>query len=177
MKGTGKEKNEKGLWKFFFWPLVWLLVFWSAHIISDRCDTFNSLGLWSAIAGTIVLCWALALHIVAGKSLKKFGHTEGHTSIWPDRMVTCGIYSCMRHPQHLGLAMIPIGFALLSGSIIAVAACGWAILAALWFVIVIEEPECQKKFGEEYCRYMQATPAFSLSFICLMAGWNELKKT
>ena len=83
----------------------------------------------------------------------------------------------MRHPQHLGLAMIPGGLALLSGSIIAVAACGWAVLAALWFVIVIEEPECQKKFGEEYRRYMQTTPAFSLSFRCLAAGWNELKKT
>jgi len=176
MKDTREKKSEKGLWKFFFWPLVWLIVFVSAHIISGRCGTSDSVGVWSIFAGTAMLCWALAIHIVAGKTLRKFGHTEGHSSIWPDRMVTRGIYSCMRHPQHLGLALIPVGLAFLAGSMIALAASGWAVLAALWFVIVVEEPECQKKFSQEYFQYMQTTPAFSLSIKCLTAGWKELKK-
>jgi protein-S-isoprenylcysteine O-methyltransferase Ste14 len=166
---------KNGLWKFIFWPVVWITVFWSASIISEGCGSSDRLGLWSVFAGAAMLVWAFAIHIVAGKTLKKMGHTTGHKSIWPNRLVVNGIYSCMRHPQHLGLSMIPAGIALLAGSLTAVAAAGWAIMAALWFVLIIEEPECQGKFGAEYFRYMQTTPPFSLNFKCLVKGWRALK--
>ncbi len=173
---TKSKHNITGLWKFFFWPVIWAAVFWSAYLLHERCTDFDSLGIWSVFTGAGILIWAFAIHIVAGKSLKKFGHTPGHKSIWPNQMVTTGIYSCMRHPQHLGLAMIPLGIALISGSASAVLSAGWAILAALFFVIVIEEPECMKKFSEEYFQYMQETPPFCLHPKCLAKGWKELKE-
>lgn len=169
-------KKSKGLWKFFFWPVVWFIVFWAAYLPKAKCINADSLGIWSTIIGIFILLWAFAIHIVAGKTLKKKGHTPGHKSIWPNRMVTIGIYSCMRHPQHLGLAMIPLGIAFLLRSMAAVLVAGWAVLAAFFFVIVIEEPECIEKFGEEYFRYVQNTPAFSLRLQCLVKGLREFKK-
>jgi len=171
-----KTKKKKGLWKFLFWPAVWLIVFWAAYVLKERCIDADSLGIWSIIFGIVILFWAFAIHIVSGKTLKKMGHTSGHKSIWPNRMVTTGIYACMRHPQHLGLAMIPLGIAFLLTSMTAVLAAGWAVLAAFFFVIVIEEPDCMEKFGEEYFRYAKNTPAFSLRLQCLAKGLKELKK-
>ncbi|MCD6527959.1 MAG: isoprenylcysteine carboxylmethyltransferase family protein [Desulfuromonas sp.] len=169
-------KNKKGIWKFFFWPAVWIMVFFAASLLDKQYDRSPSMGHWSIPVGIAVLLWGLTVHIVAGKTLKKRGHTTGHKSIWPDQLVTSGIYSCMRHPQHLGLALIPLGIALLLGSITAIFTSGWAILAASLFVIIIEEPECQEKFSDEYFRYMQRTPPLSLSVKCLATGWKELKK-
>lgn len=171
-----KCTRKKGLWKFFFWPVVWIVVFLTAYLLHQRCADSDSLEIWSVFVGTGILTWAFAIHIAAGKSLKKFGHTPGHKGIWPDKMVTAGIYSCMRHPQHLSLAMIPLGIALMMGSISAVLSAGWAVLAAFLFVIVIEEPECLRKFGEGYFLYMQQTPPFCLRPQCLAMGWKALKK-
>ena len=177
----GPDQNRKrrlipeGLWKFLFWPFVWLLVYLSAYMLHKQCACSDRLGAWSVLLGLAIMVWALAVHIVAGKSLKRFGHSSGHKSIWPDRLVTSGIYSCMRHPQHLGLALLPLGAALVSGYLSALLASGWAVLAAFFFVLVIEEPECLQKFGKDYCRYMKDTPAFCLHPRCLKMGWKWLK--
>ena len=72
--------------------------------------------------------------------------------------------------------MIPLGIALIMGSASAVLSAGWAILAAFFFVIVIEEPECMKKFSDDYFHYMQETPPFCLHPQCIAKGWKELKK-
>ncbi len=82
----------------------------------------------------------------------------------------------MRHPEHLGLAIIPFGVALLLNSLVALLSSGWAILAAFFFVVVIEEPECVGRFGGDYFEYMKSTPAFSLRVGCLVKGLRELSK-
>lgn len=167
---------KSGLWKFFFWPLVWSVVFATAAIADSEYGASTIPGSWPLIVGIAILIWALAIHIIAGKTLKKLGHSQASTTIWPDQMVTVGIYSCMRHPEHLGLALMPLGIAFIIGSISALLAAGWAILAGALFVLFVEEPECLDKFGADYYHYMRNTPAISLNINCMLSGWQELKR-
>jgi len=126
--------------------------------------------------GIIILVWAFTIHIIAGKTLKRLGHSREHAGIWPDRLVTSGIYLCMRHPQQLAFVLIPIGVALILTSPTAMISSGWGVLAAFLFVLMIEEPECLRKYGTTYYEYMGKTPAFSLKPGCIVAGLNELKR-
>ncbi len=174
---SGDQKTPKEIWKFLYWPVVWFLVFLPGYLLKDIWSLTDVFGIWLSILGIVVLAWGFSLHITAGKTLKKMGHTPGHRSIWPNRLVKSGIYSCMRHPEHLGLAIVPFGIALLLNSLVAILSSGWAILAAFFFVAVIEEPECIEKFGEDYFEYMESTPAFSLRPGCLAKGLRELRKT
>ncbi len=122
-----------------------------------------------------MILYGLAVHIVAGKTLKALGHTSGNNSIWPDRLVIKGIYSAMRHPQHLGLTLIPMGIGCLIGSFQAVLAAGWTVAAAFFFVLAVEEPECIRKFGQDYFHYMEQTPPFSLRPSALIQGIKFIK--
>lgn len=81
----------------------------------------------------------------------------------------------MRHPQHLGLLLVPFGIALLFASPAMLAALGWTIAATLLFIIFVEELECIAKFGEDYCRYMMRVPAFSLNPSCLLHGIRTMR--
>jgi len=164
-----------GLWKFAYWPVTWAIIFLPAIILDPVFPLTGYLAVLSEISGIAVLVWALTIHIVAGRTLKRLGHSRKNGSLWPDRLVAVGIYSCMRHPQHLGLALMPVGIALVFASPIAVMLSGWGIAAALVFVLVIEEPECLKKFGVTYCRYTETTPAFSLKPGCIVAGLHRLR--
>ena len=128
------------------------------------------------VTGAVILLYGLLVHIVAGKTLKKLGHSPENRSIWPDRLVTAGIYTSMRHPQHLGLTLIPLGIACMISTMQALLAAGWTVTAALFFVLVIEEPECIQKFGKNYFRYMEKIPAFSIHPGSLLQGLKFLKE-
>jgi len=166
----------KGLWKFAYWPVIWAVIFLPSIIWGDTGSMNGYLQVLSRILGIVILAWAFTLHTIAGKTLKRFGHSPESSSIWPDRLVSVGIYSCMRHPQHLSLATIPVGISLLLASPIAIILSGWGILAASLFVFAIEAPDCLKKFGMTYYKYMKTTPAFSLKPGCIAVGLNALKQ-
>lgn len=165
-----------GLWKFAYWPITWAIIFLPTIIRGDIGSIGGLLEALCMAFGIVILAWAFIIHIVAGRTLKRLGHSQGHASIWPDRLVTVGIYSCMRHPQHLAFVLIPVGIALVLASPTAMISSGWGILAAFLFVLVIEEPECLKKFGLTYYEYMGRTPSFSLKPSCIIAGLNKLKQ-
>lgn len=165
----------KGLWKFAYWPIAWTLVFLPAAVTGDVGSMDGALGLSLKVLGAAVVIWALVIHTVAGRTLKRLGHSRGQGGIWPDRLVTVGIYSCMRHPQQLGLALMPLGIASLLASPLALGLSGWGVLAAFLFVLAIEEPECLEKFGTAYHEYMKRTSAFSLKPSCILIGLKRLQ--
>jgi len=165
----------KGLWKFAYWLIAWTLVFLPGAVTGDIGSIGGALGVFLRVLGALTVMGALIIHIIAGRTLKRLGHSRGQGGIWPDRLVTVGIYSCMRHPQHLGLALIPLGLTALLASPTALISSGWGILAASLFVLAIEEPECLEKFGTAYHEYMNRTPAFSLEPSCVVIGLKRLK--
>jgi len=76
----------------------------------------------------------------------------------------------MRHPMLFGLTLLPLGWALLLGSptFITVIA-PLEMLFIVIMVIVFEEREVDKKFGEAYEHYRQKVPMVSFEWKCLKA--------
>ena len=162
------------VWKFLFWPIVWIVVFlpgwiWPLYLNDPIRSVIFFIGL-------MLFVYAMALTSIGGKTLKRFAHQGKHQSFWPEKFTTLGIYGCMRHPMHLGLALLPIAVSLMWGSIPVILTAGWGVAAAIWFVLVIEEKEALQHFGNEYSQYMQHTPPFVLSPKCLLKGYAILKR-
>ncbi len=157
------------IWKFFYWPAVWFIALWPW-----RVPAWHGGMIWN-VMGMLLISYGLLVHIIAGKTLKFLGHTPQNSSIWPDKLVDAGIYSQMRHPQHLGLMLIPLGIACMISTFQALLASGWTAAAALFFIVVIEEPECIEKFGSSYFQYMKNTPAFTLRPSAVLGGLKFLK--
>jgi protein-S-isoprenylcysteine O-methyltransferase Ste14 len=125
--------------------------------------------------GAILLVAALFLASSGGRTLAKFAHQEAHEHFWPDKFTEFGVFGCMRHSMHLGLAILPMSLALISGSALTIAASGWGVAAALWFVLVIEEKDTLDKYGRVYTDYMQRVPPFSLTPACFKAALKVWK--
>ena len=156
------------LWKFLYWPVVWILIFIPGLIWPVALE-----GAWlpvSRIFGVILLLYALFLSSSGGRVLAKLAHREEHETFWPDRFTEFGLFSCMRHPMHLGLALFPVALALLLGRVLPIVGSGWGIAAAFWFVLQIEEKDALEKFGDVYVDYMLRVPPFSINPKCLREG-------
>lgn len=153
------------IWKFIYWPFIWLLIFIPAFLWPLSLH-----GTWkivSIIAGILLLFCSLFLSASGGRILARLAHSEKHETFWPDKFTDFGIFSCMRHPMHLGLAIFPVAIALISGFVPAICSSGWGVAGALWFVIYIEEKDALEKFAQIYNDYMQKVPPFSLKPGCL----------
>lgn len=156
------------IWKFLYWPVVWILIFIPGFIWPESLA-----GYWvtvSRILGMLLLFYALFLSSSGGRTLARLAHREEHETFWPDRFTTYGLFSCMRHPMHMGLAIFPVALALLFGRVLPIAASGWGVAAAFWFVLQIEEKDALEKFGDVYADYMKSVPPFSLRLSCIREG-------
>jgi demethylmenaquinone methyltransferase/2-methoxy-6-polyprenyl-1,4-benzoquinol methylase len=165
---------QKEIWKFFYWIISIGIVFLANKIINLYLE-----GFWrgvGAVFGIIIIFYSLIVASIAGRTLKLFAHKNAQErNFWPDKFTKIGIYSCMRHPMHLGLALLPVGIALVLGNIGAIFASGWAVAMALIFILMIEEPQTLKKF-ENYPEYIKDVKAFNLSLECLKKGFFAIKK-
>lgn len=74
-------------------------------------------------------------------------------------LAASGPYAYVRHPQYLAFMMIMSGFLLQWPTLVTLAM--FPILVTMYARLARrEEQEALSEFGEEYRRYMQATPAF-----------------
>ena len=108
-----------------------------------------------------------------GKLLRIFGDCELWG--WSTKLITQNIYSCVRHPHHLGVGLFMTFLALLIGLpitffIITISQWLWVFL----FVLFIEEKECLEKFGDQYVQYKKNVPMLIGNPICIV---KELFKT
>ncbi len=117
--------------------------------------------------GLIVTRLAFTAAATGGRELKK-GRSAGTPRLETDKIVTTGIYSCMRHPMLFGLTLLPLGWALILGSphfIFFLAPVEIAIIIVM--VFTVEEAECRRKFGADYLEYKNRVPAVTLRPRCL----------
>lgn len=79
----------------------------------------------------------------------------------PPKLVMSGPYRFVRNPMLTGIffLLFGIGFAFNSLSLV-VLFTPLYILAHLWEIKEIEEPELVKRFGEDYIKYQNRTPIF-----------------
>lgn len=121
----------------------------------------------SAVFGILVLSLAFRAAANGGRELAG-GRIGDIPRLETNRLVTSGLYGCMRHPMLFGLTLLPLGWALLLGSptfIVLIAPL--EMLFIILMVIIFEEMEVSRKFGEAYDVYCQKVPMVSFNFKCL----------
>jgi protein-S-isoprenylcysteine O-methyltransferase Ste14 len=102
-----------------------------------------------------------------GKLLKLLGESKewGCTS----RLVTTGVYQCVRHPHHLGVGIFMTSLGLLIGhpwSFLIITVIQWMWI--LGFLFLVEERELVEKFRAEYKVYRQQVPMLLPKPLCVL---------
>jgi protein-S-isoprenylcysteine O-methyltransferase Ste14 len=122
----------------------------------------------SFVLGGILLRLAFRAASCGGRELAKSGRDKELPRLETNRLVTSGIYAHMRHPMLFGLMLIPPALAFLLGSptfITVVAPLEMLFIA--FMVLIFEEMECKKKFGEPYKKYSSEVPMVCFRKNCL----------
>lgn len=155
------------LWLILLIGGAWLSIVVDLHYFkASFCNVYVHIIL--ALIGLLLIKFSFHAASVGGRELAQYGRTGDLPRLETNKLVTSGIYSCMRHPMFFGLIMLPLAFGFLLGSItfIAIIAPIEMIFIAV-MVLFFEEMECRKKFGKAYSEYANKVPMISLKRACL----------
>ena len=152
------------LWLIMLLGGAWYAVF---QDISNPYFKSISFHILSSIFGGIIIFFAFRASANGGRELTK-GRVGKIPSLETNQLVTSGIYNCMRHPMLFGLTLLPLGWSLLLGSptfILIIAPLEMIFIMIM--VMVFEEMEVSRKFGEAYEDYRHKVPMVSFQWRCL----------
>jgi protein-S-isoprenylcysteine O-methyltransferase Ste14 len=142
---------------------VWLLYLFHADTVSAAAFTeVARVELPSApllLSGLSLTAAGFALFLAATVSLVRRGGFKG---LETTQLVTSGPFRVSRHPQNLGWALLLLGLAIASRSLIAlVLVVAFAVFAAAY--ARVEECDLLRRFGAAYGTYRERTPVFPAS--------------
>ena len=121
--------------------------------------------------GIFLLRLVLRASRYTGRLLARLGREGDIPRMETNKLVTTGVYSCMRHPMHFGLLFFPWSVALILGSptfILVIAPLEMLFMLAM--IKLVEEPEAIRKFGDAYREYQKQVPGFNLRPDC----WRQI---
>lgn len=98
------------------------------------------------LPGVAIIVWCF-IHFV------RRGHGTPAPYDPPRRLVIVGLYKHIRNPQYVGVILVALGEAILSGRTLLFLYAGILALGYHLFVRWYEEPTLRRAFGEEYVRY------------------------
>ncbi len=148
---------------------LWLAVIALAFIVGYLLDTAYpyEFPIYLRILGLLGMIAAGLLLRISGRMLKKFGEPEEWG--WTTKLVTHGVYSCVRHPHHFGIGLFVTSFGLLVGgyfTFLLLTVMIW--IAVVTFLLKVEEVELREKFGSQYEEYSKKVPMIVPKPICLI---------
>ncbi len=120
------------------------------------------------LLGLVGMLLAVALLRRSGRLLRILGEPREEWGI-TTRLVVTDLYTCLRHPHHLGIGLFVSSLFLAVGQ--------WelflAVSLALWtgilvFLYRVEEPELVAKFGDAYRAYRKQVPMLLGSPLCVL---------
>ena len=76
----------------------------------------------------------------------------------PRTLVACGVYKRVRNPMMIGVILVLLGEALISGSILVLVWCLVFVQGCLFLIPFWEEPDLERRFGENYLVYKRQVP-------------------
>jgi len=123
------------------------------------------------VAGILLLRLVMRVSRFTGRLLASMGREGDIPRMDTNKLVTTGIYGCMRHPMHLGLLFFPWSVALILGSpffILVITPLEMLFLLAM--IKFVEEPEAIRKFGDAYRDYRKEVPMFNFRPAC----WRQI---
>jgi protein-S-isoprenylcysteine O-methyltransferase Ste14 len=129
-----------------------------------------------AVLGSIILLLAFRAAANGGRELAK-GREGDIPRLETNRLVTTGIYGCMRHPMLFGLTLLPLGWGLILGlPTFIFKLAPLEMLFIIMMVVVFEEMEVRKKFADAYVAYAQKVPMVSFRWECLRTLFSKKKE-
>jgi protein-S-isoprenylcysteine O-methyltransferase Ste14 len=162
--------------------LLWFVMIIGGAVYSCVKDWYSPLfgSLWfhilTALIGLFLLVLAFRAAANGGRELTK-GRIGDIPRMETNRLVTTGIFSCMRHPMLFGLTLLPLGWAFLLGSPTFITRIApLEMLFIIVMVLIFEEMEVNRKFGEAYEAYRQKVPMVSFRSECLRSLFKKVKK-
>ncbi len=91
----------------------------------------------------------------------------------PDKIITTGIYSTVRHPQYFGGLLAHVGISFLFSALFSLVSTA-LILLIIYIISWKEEKELIREFGNEYEVYKKRVPMLIPRFINRKTGAREL---
>jgi len=164
----GKEKGIKigkilglisGWGFFFFWIGIWISpqprfsipIFHNLLVVVPVVNfSFPLLHLITSVLFLIPGAW-LATNGVKEVTIKV---AETHRT---DKIVTTGVYSIVRHPQHLGALLAHVGISLILSAWYSILFTP-LMLVLIYLISKKEEKELIREFGKEYEEYKKEVP-------------------
>ncbi len=153
--------------------LLWLIMLiggaWYSIVQDINNPYFKNIyfHLFTAILGGFLIFLSFRASATGGRELTK-GRVGDIPRLETNRLVTTGIYSCMRHPMLFGLTLLPLGWALLLGTptFITIIA-PFEMLFIIIMVLIFEEREVKGKFNNEYKAYCKKVSMVSFKLECI----------
>ena len=148
----------------FYGLLIFVFVVIALHV--DRL-----VGLASIFPNPLNIILSLPIFSVAlfliGWSVQNFLKAKGTPVPFnpPPQLVTTGPYAYTRNPMLTGVFFLLFGLGVLFGSVfLLIVFTPLFIFINFWELKSIEEPELEKRLGEEYIEYRKRTPMFFPGF-------------
>ncbi len=148
----------------FYGLLIFVFVVIALHV--DRL-----VGLASIFPNPLNIILSLPIFSVAlfliGWSVQNFLKAKGTPVPFnpPPQLVTTGPYAYTRNPMLTGVFVLLFGLGVLFGSVfLLIVFTPLFIFINFWELKSIEEPELEKRLGEEYIEYRKRTPMFFPGF-------------
>ena len=144
------------LLRFLWFPAAILLVImgwlWLDSLVGWRGVHLPGVGALLLLAGGLLVAWCNGLFASLGEG------TAHPFTAKTKRLVISGPYRLVRNPMMWGVGTILAGLALWLGSVglWLGLACFWGFIR--WFVGAYEEPDMERRFGEEYRDYCRTVP-------------------
>ena len=144
--------------------LIFVFVFIALHV--DKL-----IGLTNIFPNPLNIILSLPIFLLAlfviGWSVQNFLSVKGTPVPFnpPPQLVTNGPYAYTRNPMLTGVFSLLFGFGVLFGSVfLLIVFTPLFIFVNFWELKSIEEPELEKRLGEEYIEYRKRTPMFFPGF-------------
>ncbi len=155
------EKIKK---RMFLWLAVIALAFIAGYSL-DMTYSYE-FPIYLRIIGLLGIATAALLLRISGRMLKRFGDPEEWG--WTTKLVTHGVYSCVRHPHHFGIGLFVTSLGLLVGYFTFILLTVTIWITIIVFLIKVEEVELKEKFGSQYEEYSERVPMIFPRPICLI---------
>jgi protein-S-isoprenylcysteine O-methyltransferase Ste14 len=148
-------------WKLVLIVVVWLAVAWALGRLSGLDAAFGTeLPIWMQVPGAAAILLGAAGVLSCGAMLSRLGigTMSGRDRLLPNEFLVSGPFRFTRNPMSLAGVTLLVGIALWNRSTLAlgVALVAFALMH-LW-VIRVEEPGLERRFGDGYREYKRQVP-------------------
>jgi len=133
--------------ELILWLSTYLFVFLSSVFFKNQINCPHCISI-----GIIIITIGFAIWILAKIEIEKV-----KVEIVPDKLITTGIYSKIRHPLYLGVKIMAIGIALLFQSFTGLIFILLLLFPYHFYRIKREDVALAKKFGSKYLDYRKKT--------------------